>query len=76
MFSTPPFAREGPILDVNTHGRYGRRKLSIYLVIPQAQISEQTIVFQHIVSELLHLWLVLEMEVSLQETFVQLDDLT
>lgn len=52
------------------------RKLRTCLVIAQAQIPEQAIIFQHVVSELLHLRLVFEMEVSLEEAFVQLNNLT
>ena len=40
------------------------------LVIPQTKVSKQTVVLQYICSKLLHFGLVLEVEVSLQETLV------
>ena len=45
-------------------------------MIPQTKIAESTIVFQHIVPELLHLGFVLEVEIRFNEPLVQLDHLS
>ncbi len=45
------------------------------LVIPQTQISEKTVVLQHILAQLLYFWLVLKVEVTLEEALVQLHNL-
>lgn len=46
------------------------------LVIPQTQISEETVVLQHILAQLLYFWLVFEMEVTLEEALVQFHNLS
>lgn len=44
-------------------------------MIPQTQISEETVVLQHILAQLLYFWLIFEVKVTLEEAFVQLHNL-
>lgn len=46
------------------------------LMITQAKIADHTVVFQDVSAKFLYFWLVFEMEVSLKEAPVHLNDLT